>query len=405
LTIFCFQEYVCTQNLNPFKENEFWGYKNEFEEVKIKPQYQYARKFTDKYAVIAKNDSLGIIDKQNNIIIPTKYEFLRYVGNEKFIFGYKSKYYGEYNLGVISSSNKILILPEYHRINYKKGKFYFTKQISKVISKNNFSDTRELLYKYGISDSLCSFILKPKYSNIKRLKNNSFKVQLDFNGNYALFNNKLQQLTDFKYMVIGEFFDGLSKVRKGDYFGYINIEGEEIIKCEYNHNSVFIDSLAIARKNGKVGIINTENQTILDFKYQILGIPFKKQIVASDSLKWGIVDFKGKVLLKFKYDDKISEFKGLTALQKNNKWQIWDYENRKLFCEKYDEIKLTERNEHSVLMFFQNLKPKKYNQSIAFVRRKDKWGIINSKGIIIIPIEFIKMDLYKKLKNTVANNQ
>lgn len=397
LTIGFCQQTLYAQELTPFEKNQFWGYKNDIGEIKINPQYQYARKFSEDYAVIARNDSLGVIDKQNNLIIPTKYEYLKYVGNDKFIFGYRSKYYGEYNLGIISSDNKVIIEPEYHRVNFKNRKFYFAKQISKVIGQIAGSDTREIWCKYGISDSLGNFILEPKYSNIDYLSNGYIKVQLDFNGDYALFDNKFKPLTEYKYMVIGEFFDGLSKVRKGDYFGYININGEEIIKCQYDLNYVFIDSLAIARKNGKAGIINTNNETILDFKYQSLGIPFKEQVVASDSLKWGVVNFKGETLLKFSYDKKLSEFKGITALQKNNKWQIWDYQNKKLLSQKYDDIKIIEGDESKVIGFGK-IKQKKYSQSIAFVRKDNKWGIVNDKGDLIIPIEYEMNQVYEKLK-------
>lgn len=398
ILIFCFSEQeLSAQELIPFQSNGFYGYKNEVGEVKIKPQYQYARKFVENYAVIAKNDSLGVIDKQNNLIIPTKYNYLRYIGHDKFVFGYRAKYFGEYNLGIITSQNKIIVEPKYYDISPKADFFVVNKQSYKIIESSGIYDTREIINKYGVIDSLGNVILEPDFSWIDFLSNDFVIARKELNGNYALFNNKFKQLTEFKYMVIGEFYDGLSKVRDGDYFGYINKKGEEVIKCQYDLNYIFIDSLAIARKNGKAGVINTKNEIVLDFKYQSLGIPFKEQVAALDSLKWGIVNFKGETLLNFDYDNILSEFKGILAFEKNNKWQVWDYENKKILPQRYDQLKIIEGDESTVLGFGK-IKPKKHSQSIVFARISENWGIINDKGIIVIPIEFEMKDLYEKLK-------
>ena len=84
--LYSFKQGLLAQELIPFESNGLYGYKNELGEVRIEPQYQYARKFNENYAVVVQNDSLGIIDRQNKQIIPPKYEYLRYVGNEKFVF-------------------------------------------------------------------------------------------------------------------------------------------------------------------------------------------------------------------------------------------------------------------------------------------------------------------------------
>jgi len=385
------------QDYIPFQLNGKWGYKDSLDNVEIEPKYQFARKFHEKYAVIAQNDQLGAIDKANNQIIYPEYEFLKYIGNERFIFGYKAKYFGEYNLGIITSKNEIVIPAEYYNIESKNDYFIVNKQSYKTTNSDGIYNTREITNRYGIIDTLGNIILKPIYSRVKFLDNGYIIISKKLNGDYALLDNGFNQLTEFKYFSFGEFHDGLINARKEDNCGYLNLEGEEEIEFKYETTSIFIDSLATVRNNSKVGLINRNDEKIIDFKYQALGKPYKNQIIAYDSSKWGMINLQGDTLLNFEYDKRISEFKGITVFSKSEKWKVWNYKKEILLLEEYDEINLIEGDE-SYVLGFGRIKPKKYSQSIAFVRINDKWGIINEYGEILIPINFERIELFKKLK-------
>lgn len=55
------------------KRNDLYGFINANGDEVIKPQYEEYRSFSDRYAIVRKNKKWGLIDKQNNIIIPFKY--------------------------------------------------------------------------------------------------------------------------------------------------------------------------------------------------------------------------------------------------------------------------------------------------------------------------------------------
>ncbi len=266
--IICISEYgLFAQKLKPFESNGLYGYKNESGEVIIEPQYQYAKQFREDYAVIAQNDSLGVIDEQNNLIIPTKFEYLKYIGSEQFIFGYRAKYFGEYNLGLMTSKNEVLISPEYYHIESRDEYFIVTKQSYEVINSDDIYDTREISNKYGIVDSVGNFILEPKYSYIEFLSNGLIKVQLDFNGNYALFDDEFQQLTEYKFMVIGEFLNGLSKVREGDNYGFLDEDGDLKIPTKFESCYPFENGYSRVKINDKWGIIDKDGNYVFEPKY------------------------------------------------------------------------------------------------------------------------------------------
>ncbi len=391
-----FKNIIFAQELIPFENEKLYGYKDQNDKVIIKPQYQYADKFISNYARITQNDKIGIIDKQNNLIIPPKYEYLKQITENQFVFGFRTKYYGEYKTGIIDDRNQIIIPAEYYSISFYNNFYFVNKQSYQTTNDNSIYEVRAVTNKYGIFDKSGKIILEPKYSYINSLNNGYYSINIDLNGNHALFDDKFKRLTDFKYMFIDDFYDDLAKVRVNNLFGYIDLNGNEIIKCLYEMNYNFIDGLALAKKNNNWGIINTKNETILDFKYNTLGIPFKNQVNANYNDKWGVVNLKNEILLDFMFDQKISDSKGITAFKKDSKWQTWDYEKKKIFPEKYDSIILINRNEYNILTFYKTRSPETI-KLLAMVKKDDKWGFINEKGEITLPIKYDLEELYNRI--------
>jgi len=387
------------QDLIPFKSNSLWGYKDSLGTIVIEPDYQRATRFQQQYAVIVQNNLFGAIDKSNNIVIPPKHKFLKYIGNEYFLFGSPAKYFGEFNLGIITSKNEILISPEFKHVHFKNDNFVVKKESYIITDSDGIYDTRKVTNKYGLIDTLGNVVLEPIYGRIKFFTNGYVGVNLDINGYSALLDKSFKQLTEFEYHLSGDFHDDLLKVRNRstEKYGYLNLKGQEEIECKFDINYLFIDGYAMVRKDDQAAIINTKDEVIVEYKYKGLGIPYKSQLTAFDGSKKGMINLNGDTLLSLEYEKTISELRGITAFLKDKKWRVWSYESESLLPVEYDEIKLTEGDINTVLSFGK-IKKKKYSQSLAFVRVKENWGIINHKGEVLVPINFEKKELYSKIK-------
>jgi hypothetical protein len=116
--LFCFI-LSFAQDLKPFKTDSLFGYKNENGQVIIKPQFQYATRFTYGYAIVAKNKKLGVINSNNDVLINYKYEFLQALDSLELLYGNRAKYFGEYYMGVISLNDQIKISNKYKFITKK----------------------------------------------------------------------------------------------------------------------------------------------------------------------------------------------------------------------------------------------------------------------------------------------
>jgi len=265
LTVILCQQKTYAQNIEPFKVDSLWGFKENNGNVQIEPQFQYARPFSNNYAVVVKKNKLGVINKSNQIIISFEFEYLKHLKDDKFIFGYRAKYFGEYNLGVLDTANNVLIEPIYSRIKLKNNILETVIQEDNIIAKGVIGETRSIKNKSGLKTLNGEKILPNEFDYISWLENGLIVLRKD--NLQALYNPNGAKLTKFEYIVIGEFNNGLSKVRKGDKYGFINESGKLKIPIEFEMCYPFKNGFSRIELNDKWGIIDTNGKYVFEPKY------------------------------------------------------------------------------------------------------------------------------------------
>lgn len=263
-----------SQELVPFRVDTLWGYKDKQGTVKIEPQFQYATKFTGNVAVVAKNEKLGAIDKNNNLIVPFRYEFLRPLDTAEFLFGYRAKYFGEHIMGVMTKDEKVKIPAEYSYISKYRNSYLLTKKKDSIIGKSGIGDVRSVSSTYGLCDNTGKVIIPCKYHYISWTTDTLLVVDSSYstdNGKYistnsALFNSQGKQLTGFDYMVFGKFIDGVAKARIGNKFGFIYPTGKIAIPIVFDYCEDFSNGYAIIKQQDKWGAIDKNGKIIIEPK-------------------------------------------------------------------------------------------------------------------------------------------
>jgi hypothetical protein len=128
--------------------------------------------------------------------------------------------------------------------------------------------------------------------------------------------------------------DGLILVSDPNYYGYINVKGEEVIKCQYKFAHDFENGLAKVALDGDgwsylYGLINTKGEVVLPIEYASIG-EFYNGVACigkkvDEGILYGIVDEEGKLVLEPKMLEegyvqgfvKMSDFKGGLAMVKD----------------------------------------------------------------------------------------
>lgn len=205
---------------------------------------------------------------------------------------------------------------------------------------------------------------------------------------YGLVNGQGKVIINAEYDSIGRFYSRndevlpFADVEKDGKYGVINLNGQVIIPIVYDSvsaSSVF--NFIHVRKSNKEGYYNDKAQLIIPVLYDSLSILTKSsdknhdddQAIVGAKLNglWGLLNSKGQVIHPFTLEfDDIGELKnGMATVSKNGKYGRINDKGDIIVPLEYDYI----------LSFYSD---------VAVVQKDGKSGTINERGDVQIPIKF-----------------
>lgn len=147
-------------------------------------------------------------------------------------------------------------------------------------------------------------------------------------------NNSVAASRGVKYQIAGEPSCGMTLVREGLLYGFINSRNEYVIKAQYENvttngfDSGFHRGFAKVKKNGKWGVIDTTGKVVIPCSYDYVSIQngtgFRIWRVYSGG-KYGLVSaVNGAVVVPVKYQEIGSLSMGRIKMKINGKYGFFD---------------------------------------------------------------------------------
>lgn len=146
-------------------------------------------------------------------------------------------------------------------------------------------------------------------------------------------------------------------------WGFINPEGEWVIQPKYEYVEIFKNDVALCKKGDFWGMINEQEQELLAFEYtKISRFPGNRYKLTKTNYQPVYFDYNGKMLMDRKYA-KFEHFSdGLCAVQRRD--SLWGF---------------IDKNGQEVLPCqYESARP--FGQGRAAVKEHGTWGFINKKG-------------------------
>lgn len=168
--------------------------------------------------------------------------------------------------------------------------------------------------------------------------------------------------------------------------GYINKNGNIVLKQKYNFAERFVGDYAIVQdENLKKGIIDKKGNVVIDFKYNNLDnlsenfVFYKVTRKNSKGAKYGYIDIEKNKRSKPIYDDVKSFKEGLAAVCIDEKWGFIDKKGKYVVEPKY----------YNVSNFSEGLAAVSYskNNTVSYINKEGKI-VISFKDNALDPKEF-----------------
>lgn len=275
------------------------------------------------------------------------------------------------------------------------------KQILKVDKNAVASKNIELNYlalftngNWGVINSSGETIIEPAYSEMVVIPNKTKPVFLcTYDVNYVdnsyktkVINEKNQVLfADYENVFAVQNYDennnlwieeNVLKVQKNGKYGLINLDGKEILPCEYDSISTLkgVKNSLIVKKEGKVGLVNTDGTIIVPAEYSEISAitqDYKNgYIVKNESGKYGVIKSDGQTALECKYDEikHITE-NGMYIVKLDGTWKV-------------------SLSDGTVYLDGKVANATGMNNGNVIVNDKSKYGVLNIQTDLLIPSEY-----------------
>ena len=385
-------------------------------------KFEEVRFLTNRYFDVSEENKWGVYDsKTDKLIIPIAYDDIDYCGG----CGHKSSYiYAKKNgkWGIIDFNNNILIPFKYDHAhsNMRSDQWVasFKKEGNNLII--NIPSTKEF------DDS--------EFNSLEIING---VLIVEKNDKQAIVNKQGVQISDFEYDEISALYTSFQNeaylsVKKDGKYGILDTLGKTIVPPIYRERIIQIGDYFYIKQNGKYGVLTKENKELLPIKYKHITEIIRQTAEGNEKIVFQIKDNEHKGLffpetgalippifdnVRVYHKDQAyydSDFPPqLVQVVKNNKTGYYTINGEEKLSPSYTDISFLGKNmailrkdketqtglydirQQKVIIpyIYDNMSKIPHNPELIMVSKNQKnnkpaYGIFNTKGREILPLQY-----------------
>ena len=257
--------------------------------------------------------------------------------------------------------------------------------------------------KWGFIDKAGSITIDPVYKSVSKFVSGYAVVEL-FDGKMTLIErNGRAAFGPVEYQILPP-SEGLSRTRKGDLWGYLDMDGNVVIPFKFEEASDFQNGLARVKINRKFTFIDQKGKRLTKFYKQAYNFSEGLAIIEIDGLR-GFIDRFDDIAISPEYDDADGFSQGLAAVRIGGKYGYINrsgkldipakFDNARWFSDGLAPVEIAGKwgfidrdGEFRVEPSY--ISVGNYYDGMAAVQINEKWGYIDKNGRIVIPAQYAK---------------
>ena len=334
-----------------------WGFVDKYGREVIPCRFTKVNNFSKGYATVKLGTKWGLIDKIGDTQLPFEYSHL---GNHSDGLVW---YRGVSGRGYMDVEGNVIIEPKFSVVDD------FENGIASV----------KVGGQYGLINTKGDYVLRPKYVKISEFNKHGLAIAKRQANRikYEVIDRTGSVLTTNSYRDIQNYSEGYAAVRLNDYYGFIDNKGKLVIDNVYSKVSDFSNGLASVQLDGKCGYINQAGEVAIPFEFsKCLDFQDGKAVVYNGYRKAGLIDQQGEFLIKPGLN-RLMDFNDGRGLVRDEKYRYYYItEQAKLYDGFYDSAG-------------------SFRHGVAVVKVAGLWGVINQKGIEIVPPKYDKIENFE----------
>lgn len=319
----------------------------------------------EKALMIVKNDELyGLVDFEGNEVVSLQHDDIYYCGSYYVASSYfEFTIYDDLGEEIVSMDDANIVE------SYKE----FCPRDYSPLNTEGLIPFESDLGLYGYINFDGEKVIPAQYQTTMPFNDNGLAVVMD-DYKTAVINQDGEIVIDFisgyVYQLI---LDDLIKVYDNGKYGFIDIEGNNVIEFIYDDVNYFIGEYSTVKLDYKQGIIDKSGNIVVDIIYDAIWYNGETEhIIAIKDGKFGYINIEGEIIYSFEYNY-------IRSLE----------EDGYLFAEKQGLMGLVDSSENIILDFeYISMFWIDDNHTYLSVKKDDKYALYNKDGDLILGFDY-----------------